>query len=32
MVDEIESSTLMGYDFTLVKGEQTATEQGYFFQ
>ena len=28
MVDEIGSSTLMGYDFTLVKGEQTASEQG----
>jgi len=27
MVDEIGSSTLMGCDFTLVKGEQTATEQ-----
>jgi len=28
MVDEIGSSTLMGCDFTLVKGEQTASEQG----
>jgi len=26
MVDEIESSTLMGCDFTLVKGEQTTFE------
>jgi len=28
IVDEIGSSTLMGCDFTLAKGEQTATEQG----
>jgi len=28
MVDETGSSTLMGCDFTLVKGEQTASEQG----
>jgi len=28
MVDEIGSSTLMGCDFTVVKGEQTASEQG----
>jgi len=28
MVEEIASSTLMGCDFTLVKGEQTTTEQG----
>ena len=28
MVDEIGSSTLIGSDFTLVKGEKTATEQG----
>ena len=28
MVDEIGSSTLMACGFTLVKGEQTATEQG----
>jgi len=26
MVHEIGSSTLMEYDFTLVKGEQTASE------
>jgi len=28
MVDEIGSSTLMGCDFTLAKGEPSATEQG----
>jgi len=28
MVDEIGNDTLMGCDFTLVKGEQTASEQG----
>jgi len=28
MVDEIGSSTLMGCDFTWVKGEQTASELG----
>jgi len=28
MVDEIGSSTLMGCDFTLIKGEQIASEQG----
>jgi len=28
MVDEIGSSTLMGCDFTLAKGEQTTIEQG----
>jgi len=28
MVDKIGNSTLMGCDFTLVKGEQTTTEQG----